>query len=241
MRRTGAREKPPASDGLAPDRREADAGSRERILEAAAVLFAEHGYSGTSVAAVCREVGLTKPAIYWHFGSKEGLLAEVLETSSERLIERVQRITSGLAGPERLNALTEGWRQIVREDAHLLRLPGVAAGELAGRSEPIREALVKVWQRAEEAICRGFEETLGSALPDADLIAHTVIVLLQGALLRHSVDRDPVQLDRNLEELRHIVALQVLARQSRETPPPRPAPSPYETLTSPARGVPISR
>ena len=57
-------------------RPEPQAGGRERLLEAATQLFAERGYAATGVAAICEAAGVAKPALYWHFGSKEELLAE---------------------------------------------------------------------------------------------------------------------------------------------------------------------
>ena len=53
--------------------------TRQGILEAAHVLFAERGYSGAHVNDIVARAGTTKPMIYYHFGSKEGLYAAVME------------------------------------------------------------------------------------------------------------------------------------------------------------------
>ena len=53
--------------------------TRVNILEAAQALFAEKGYSGANVNEIVAVAGTTKPMIYYHFGSKEGLFAAVLE------------------------------------------------------------------------------------------------------------------------------------------------------------------
>lgn len=53
--------------------------SRERILEAAASRFLRHGYPGTTLGSIAADVGVTTPALYWHFGSKEELFASALE------------------------------------------------------------------------------------------------------------------------------------------------------------------
>jgi AcrR family transcriptional regulator len=52
---------------------------RERILEGATKLFAERGFSGTSVREVVESCHCTKPALYYHFGSKEALFREVVQ------------------------------------------------------------------------------------------------------------------------------------------------------------------
>ncbi len=53
--------------------------TRQSILDAAHALFAERGYSGAHVNDIVARAGTTKPMIYYHFGSKEGLFAAVLE------------------------------------------------------------------------------------------------------------------------------------------------------------------
>ena len=66
-----------------------DAGNpsrRELILQAAARLFAERGARAVGVDDVGAAVGVTGPAIYRHFASKDAMLAEMLVRISERLL-----------------------------------------------------------------------------------------------------------------------------------------------------------
>lgn len=51
-----------------------------RLLAAAAAVFAERGIEGASVDAIAEAAGRTSGALYAHFGSKEGLLIELLES-----------------------------------------------------------------------------------------------------------------------------------------------------------------
>lgn len=50
---------------------------RERVIGAAVELFYERGYDNTTLDAVAERLGVTKPFIYSHFGSKVDLLAEI--------------------------------------------------------------------------------------------------------------------------------------------------------------------
>lgn len=52
--------------------------SRQEILDAASRVMSEYGYAGTSMSALVSATGIPKSAIYHHFGSKAGLLAEVM-------------------------------------------------------------------------------------------------------------------------------------------------------------------
>ena len=56
-----------------PRRSQPEAGGRERLLAAAAKLFAAKGYAGASVRDILRAAKVTAPVLYYHFGSKEGL------------------------------------------------------------------------------------------------------------------------------------------------------------------------
>lgn len=72
------------SDGTPADRRRARAEkTRARLLAAAAAVFAEKGYEGSSVGDVAAEAGYTKGAVYAHFASKEDLLAGIVAQMTE--------------------------------------------------------------------------------------------------------------------------------------------------------------
>ncbi|GAA0993539.1 TetR/AcrR family transcriptional regulator [Subtercola frigoramans] len=54
---------------------------REQILDAAAALFAELGFSGTSTRAIADRVGIRQQSLYYHFAGKDDILAELLSDS----------------------------------------------------------------------------------------------------------------------------------------------------------------
>ena len=56
---------------------------RERILDEARRLFLTHGYAETSMQEIADAVGMTKPALYYHFRDKQDLLLAVLSRELE--------------------------------------------------------------------------------------------------------------------------------------------------------------
>ena len=62
-------------------------GRRQAILEAAVEHFATWGFFNASVPKIAADVGLTKAGLLHHFGSKEQLLAAVLETRDQQAID----------------------------------------------------------------------------------------------------------------------------------------------------------
>jgi AcrR family transcriptional regulator len=59
--------------------------SRERIREAAKVLFAERGYELSSTAAICRLAGTSESQLIKHFENKQGLLEAVFQYAWEQI------------------------------------------------------------------------------------------------------------------------------------------------------------
>lgn len=79
---------------------------REQILEIAAELFARRGFHGVSVADLGAACGISGPALYKHFASKDALLAEMLVSISERLLAvATDRVARAADAEEALTAL----------------------------------------------------------------------------------------------------------------------------------------
>lgn len=82
-RRLAATARVPLPDaGLSPARR--------AIIETALVLFAERGYSGTSIRDIATACGVQGPTLYSHYASKEAVLAEILRIGHEEHLRYVR-------------------------------------------------------------------------------------------------------------------------------------------------------
>lgn len=132
--------------------------TRRTILDAASASFAEKGFSGANVNEIVARAGTTKPMIYYHFGSKEGLFAAVLEEVYAAMREIESSLDLGAAPP------VEGLRRLVEatfdyHDAHpdWMRLIAIAnihdAQHLAGspsiaaRNMPVIAILADLLER----------------------------------------------------------------------------------------------
>ena len=67
---------------------------RDQIVATAATLFAERGYHGVSVGELGAACGISGPALYRHFASKDAVLAEMLVGISQRLLAEGRRRTA---------------------------------------------------------------------------------------------------------------------------------------------------
>ena len=69
-------------------RRRAPEEKRERLLEAAKVLFAEQGFDATSTAQIARAAGVSEGILFHHFGSKKGLFDQLARAFAEESVRR---------------------------------------------------------------------------------------------------------------------------------------------------------
>ncbi len=199
---------------------EGDSGSlraqrRKHILEVACEQFLLHGYSGTSVDSIVAIVGGSKSTIYGLFGSKEGLLAEVVgavshDGSTPDLPEHPRDLRAELTAfaCERmarvLSPLHIGIQQVVIAEAQ--RLPRIASlyfdrgprpsytTLIAYLSVAIERGLLDIFDidRASRAflgelLFRPYLERLFgvAAMPDAPSILREAAAVVDAFLARH--------------------------------------------------------
>ncbi len=72
-------------------KQERSARRRERILDAAFAVFSQRGYRGAGVDEVGRQAETSKGGVYFHFPTKESLFLELLRTTADRLVGKVER------------------------------------------------------------------------------------------------------------------------------------------------------
>lgn len=153
-------------------------GTREALLRAAAKLFAERGFRGTSVEEIGAACGVSGPAVYKHFASKLDLLARLLVGISEQLLVGGRAVVAS-AGDEPLEALVgliETHADFALSDPDLIRIQGRDLASLSDldrrQVRRLQRAYVELWA---EVLCR-LEPDLPPAV--ARLRAHAVFGLL---------------------------------------------------------------
>lgn len=73
--------------------------TRARLLQAGRRAFGEKGYAGASMDDFTADAGLTRGALYHHFGDKKGLLAAVIAEIDAEMTERLHAINTSAASP----------------------------------------------------------------------------------------------------------------------------------------------
>lgn len=173
--------------------------TRQRLLEAAASVFGQHGYDGASVDQVADGALLTKGAVYSNFASKEELFLAVLEERLATLVDVVGAADEADTGgrSQRVRPLSAGRRLADRLEndptlvalsaefwLHAMRHPD-ARYKLAARRRVLRARLA-------EAIERETDRAAPPPLAPAEL-ASVVIALAEGLAQQRLLDPDAVR------------------------------------------------
>jgi len=162
---------------------------RDQILTAAAELFARHGFHGVGIDDIGAAVGISGPALYRHFRSKDAMLGEMLTSISERLLDGGQaRVDAASSADEALQALI-GWHvDFALDDPALIT---VQARNLANLTDPDRRRVRALQRRYVEV----WVETIRRTVPDFDeptarAAAHAVFGLINSTPHSAHLDRD---------------------------------------------------
>ena len=189
--------------------------TRERIISAASKLFYSEGIRAVSVDAVAEKAGLTKRTLYYHFRSKDDLIAAYLaardqpnlalfkrwfdETDGD-LPAKVQAIFIHLAR----NASHPKWKGcgFLRTSAELANLPGHPAIKIGAAHKKKFEAWLRVT----------FEEAgIASAAP----LARQILLLLDGSFAVVQLHRDPSYMETAGEAASSLVEAALKAKSGR--------------------------
>ncbi|MGH3228873.1 MAG: TetR/AcrR family transcriptional regulator [Streptosporangiaceae bacterium] len=157
--------------------------TRERLLRAAADVFAERGYDGTRVADIAAAAGVSNGALYAHFASKADLLADALRTHGRHLLADMFAAEPDRPVVDLLLAVGRGLRR--RRDArgYLIVEALVAARRDEDVARPMREYVAERadWLAGLMRLAQVGGELDPALSPDA--LAHFCLLLAMGGAL----------------------------------------------------------
>jgi AcrR family transcriptional regulator len=132
-----------------------------QIARVAARLFATQGYEATSVRMIVEAAGVTKPTLYYHFGSKEGLGHSLLTTPMQELAEAMRRVLESGDDPvATLEGIFDAHFRFCRDDPDRSRfvfalffgpMGACLSGELTSYKEALKALMDESVRRLVEA------------------------------------------------------------------------------------------
>ena len=183
-------------------RKEKQAETRRKLLDAAERVFLRRGLQGSSVEEIAAEAGFTRGAFYSNFKSKDELFVELLHTRIyDRYAEMAEEAQAQPGTPrERLRWGAERVRDVQKGDAGkwLFRL-WLECLTQAARDEDFRKLAATFWSGNRALVAEQSKATfkeLGRKPPlPPKQIATAMIALDVGLAVQHLVDPDEVGLD----------------------------------------------
>lgn len=171
---------------------------REQILAAAAELFAKRGFHGVGIDDIGAAVGISGPALYRHFRSKDAMLGEMLTSISEHLFAGgQQRISSGKRPNDELSDLVWFHVEFALENPALITVQERNLSNLTDEDRRRVRALQRQYVEAWVA-------TIGGAVPGVEpprarAAAHAVLGLINST--PHSTYLDRTQMASLLHQM----------------------------------------
>jgi AcrR family transcriptional regulator len=122
--------------------------ARTRVLDAALVLFADHGVSGTSLQMIADSVGITKAAVYHQFRTKDQIVIAVTERELARLAPALEEAERHADSAQARDALLVGAIDMAVRDRRLVRTlqfdPVVV--RLLAEHEPFQRFMARLYE-----------------------------------------------------------------------------------------------
>lgn len=177
---------------------------RELLLSEAARLFAERGFSGTTIEDIGSAAGISGPGVYKHFPSKVAVLADMLAGISERLLAGGQReVAAAGSDDDALVRLVAFHTSFALTEPELIRVQDRDLAHLSAEQARV----VRRLQRSYVEVWVGVLQRLRPGLPvgDARTAAHAAFGLLNSTPYSASPRREVLE-QMALAALRAVVA-----------------------------------
>ena len=163
-----------------------DAGTATRVLDAAERMVQVRGFNGFSYADIAAELGITKPALHYHFAGKADLGAALIDRYTTRFTDALAEVDASVGdAPSKLAGYADLYLTVLRD--HKMCLCGMLAAEYQTLPPPMQDAVIGFFDQNE----RWLEKILEQGQAEGNLhfegsardTARMVIGGLEGAML----------------------------------------------------------
>lgn len=128
--------------------------SQKRVLDAAAKIFRDYGYAGTTMRVIADEAELKAGSIYYHYKSKDDLISAVLDLGINSVISRVKQALQGLpedaSGRKRVETAIHAHVSAIIENGDYTlatrRVSGQVPEAIRAHNLELRNSYATLWQ-----------------------------------------------------------------------------------------------
>lgn len=169
--------------------------SRERILDAAIEVIAQRGYSSAGIQEIVERSGTSKGSFYFHFPSKEEMVASLIERMSDKLIGRIQDAAS--AQPTPLHRLAASLDELMAIFSRQHNIARVLLLNIIGHGRATDRKFLPMRERFSGLIKKELDEAIkaGQIAPvDTELASQMWVGALYEVILRWLLTGQPARL-----------------------------------------------
>lgn len=186
--------------------------TRGEIMRRAEQIFANVGYAGASLDMIADEVGIRRPSVLHHFGSKREIFNRVEQAIFEELGDRVEQATAACAAPfDRLMALLYCWLDFMTARPSAARIIMRNTSDPAARAGDPVEFAERVVVQFEAVLLEGQRTGAFRAIDPA-----MVLNLLGGGIMHYVCNPDQLGAARHYDRTdeRRLIGFRDLLRRS---------------------------
>ncbi|MGP3919444.1 TetR/AcrR family transcriptional regulator [Nonomuraea sp. 10N515B] len=175
--------------------------TRTRIQEIALRLFTEQGYEATSLREIAEELGVTKAALYYHFKTKDDIVASLVDLHVAEIENLVEWAKTQPKTPEMRRELLERYAANLRGPRHIEMARFLERNQTALREHPklsrMRDMMIELTKQMNEPGATPVERISRSLA----LFALHAGRWMPGDLTEDEVDKASMEVARRLLEL----------------------------------------
>jgi len=161
--------------------------TQARIMAASMELFATRGYEGTSISQIAARAGISRGAVFWHFGSKAALFKEACKRFFIPFWREVARSLESLGPRERVLALFDMYEEFTTNNRETIQALVRWVLESPTMRESLRGELLALHAEFTNDLRAAITELSGDA-KEADIATTALSSILAGNLLFSVID-----------------------------------------------------
>ena len=180
--------------------------TQERIVAAALALFATRGYEGTSITAIASDANVSRAAVFWHFGDKEGLFRETFRRMLVPFFGELQSNLEHIPPRERVFEILSAYERVVDENEAAIS----SFVRWLLESEKLRASLRETLFALHDALVKDISDTIAAAgNAESEELGAALVAMLDGNLLLALLDPNARNRELRSAGLRRLVKLAI--------------------------------
>ena len=159
--------------------------TRARLLDSAREVFSQHGFQGATVREICRRAEANVAAVNYHFGSKEGLLAEALNFAPLAAMQK-DNVTAADCPKVRLRLFLRDFMLMLLDEKNASSQCRIMARELADPTPALDQIVSEAIAPLHGFLGKLLREIVGDKISEAELSRCVYSIFGQCQFYRHS-------------------------------------------------------